>query len=111
MTTKTVKPTASETARAFCDAAKAGNWKIEARSEIVTITRHFAPGDNAEFVSCDGDYHGVLSTLRAKGGSMWGTDGGGVGCHVALRTGTFRMNVSGVGKRVIAAILKLQAAE
>lgn len=111
MTTKTVKPSASEIAREFYSAAKAGNWKIEARDTIVTITRHFAPGDNAEFVSCDGDYYGVLSTLRARGGSMWGTDSASVGGHVALRTGTFRMNVSGVGKRVVSEILKLQAAE
>lgn len=89
MTTKTVKPSAAETARKFYDAAKAGDWKIDARNTIVTITRHFTAGDNAAFVACDG---------------------GGLGGHVALRSGTFRMNVSGVGKRVVSEILKLQAA-
>lgn len=111
MTTKTIKPTASEIARDFYTAAKAGNWRIDARSEIVTIIRNFTPNDNNAFVACDMEYFDILSRLRAKGGSMWGTDGGGIGGYSALMSGCFKMNVSGVGKRVIAEILKLQAAE
>jgi len=37
-------------------------------------------------------------------GSVWGTDGGGVGAISALKSGTFEMKKSGGSKRVLKAI-------
>jgi hypothetical protein len=37
-------------------------------------------------------------------GSIWGTDGGGVGAIAAMRNGEFIMNRSGVSKRFAKAV-------
>jgi hypothetical protein len=43
-------------------------------------------------------------------GSVWGTDGGGVGAISAIQSGVFQMSKSGGSKRVLSAISKLQRA-
>lgn len=94
-------------ARKFVAACKAGGWLISGDYEnenIIRITKHFTPGDHDEFVRLDGEWYGILSLTNARGGSMWGTDGSGVGGHSALLHGRFQMNVSGVSKRMFAAI-------
>jgi hypothetical protein len=42
--------------------------------------------------------------VKARGGSMWGTDGSGVGGYSAMLHGCFTMNISGVSPAFIAAI-------
>jgi hypothetical protein len=70
----------------------------------VTITKHFTPGSREEFVQLDGEYYGILSMVKARGGSMWGTDGSGVGGYSAMLHGCFTMNISGVSPAFIAAL-------
>ena len=97
--------TSTKTAAAqFASAARNAGWKISSRENVVTITKHFTAGSREEFVQIDGEYYGILSMVKARGGSMWGTDGSGVGGYSAILHGVFTMNVSGVSEAFIAAL-------
>lgn len=91
-------------AREFVAACRKAGWAITVRENMVTISKHFTPNSRQEFVELDGEYYGLLSMLKARGGSMWGTDGSGVGGYSAMLHGCFTMNVSGVSERMIAAV-------
>jgi hypothetical protein len=93
-------------AREFVNAARSAGWRISSRENIVTITKHFTPNSREEFVQLDGEYYGILSLVKTRGGSMWGTDGSGVGGYSAMTHGCFTMNVSRVGDQMIHAIYK-----
>lgn len=99
---KTTKTTTA--AREFVTAALSAGWQIRSRGNVVTITKGFTPNSREEFVQLDGEYYGILSILKTRGGSMWGTDGSGVGGYSAMLHGVFTMNVSGVSDKMIAAI-------
>jgi len=97
--------TSTKTAAAkFVVAAREAGWKITARENVVTITKHFTPNSRAEFVKLDGEYYGILTMVKARGGSIWGTDGSGVGGYSAMLHGVFTMNISGVSQAFIAAL-------
>jgi hypothetical protein len=91
------------TARQFVAAARSAGWRISSRENVVTITKGFTANSRDEFVQLDGEYYGILSILPYKG-SMWGTDGSGVGGYSAILHGVFTMNVSGVSDKMIHAI-------
>lgn len=93
-------------AREFVTAALNAGWRISSRENVVTITKGFTAGSREEFVRLDGEYYGILSLVKARGGSMWGTDGSGVGGYSAMLHGVFTMNVSGVSDNMIDAIYK-----
>ena len=80
-------------------------WSIACGS-VVRISKIFTPGDKDTFTACDMLAGSVLAFAPLKGGSVWGTDGGSVGGHVALTRGEFVMNKSGDGKRFIAVLRK-----
>lgn len=88
----------------FVAAARKAGYTVRIDGTIVSITKHFAANDRAAFVECDSEYYGILSMVPARGGSMWGTDGGGVGGYSAMLHGCFTMKQSGVGARIAAAI-------
>jgi hypothetical protein len=97
--------TSTKTAAAnFAAAARDAGWKISSRENVVTITKHFTAGSREEFVKLDGEYYGILSLVKARGGSIWGTDGSGVGGYSAMLHGCFTMNISGVSQAFIAAL-------
>jgi hypothetical protein len=98
---------ASETASAFLAAARAEGFQVIVKNpSVVTIFKKFPKGDKDAFVSCDMMAPGLLDMLGAKGGSMWGTDGGSIGGASALLQGAYSLNVSGVPKRVSASLAK-----
>jgi len=81
------------------------NWSVDVRGGVLCITKHFAVGNMDDFVECDMEYYEVLSLLPStEPGSVWGTDGGGVGAIGALKSGIFEMKKSGGSKRVLKAI-------
>lgn len=89
----------------FLETANRYGWSVErAENSVVTITKQFTPGDNDKLVECDMEYYSILSCAPLKGGSIWGTDCGGIGALSALRSGVFRMNKSGNGKRFLKAL-------
>lgn len=102
---------ASDTAAEFLKAAQAEGFQVIVKNPtVVAIFKKFAKGDKDAFTSCDMMAPSILDKLGAKGGSMWGTDGGSVGGASALQHGRFTLNVSGVPKRVSAALSKLLGA-
>lgn len=97
--------TSTKTAAAnFAAAARDAGWTVSSRDNVVTITKHFTPNSRDEFVKLDGEYYGILSLVKARGGSMWGTDGSGVGGYSAMLHGCFTMNISGVSPAFIDAL-------
>jgi len=96
---------ARKTAITFLAAARAEGFAVTVKTPtVVCVSRLFRAGDKDVFTDCDMAAPGVLGILGARGGSMWGTDGGSMGGAVALQTGEFRLNVSGVPKRVTEAL-------
>jgi hypothetical protein len=105
---QTAKPSARQTAESFLSAARADGWAFDVTGQTVSIVRHFAPGDHAAFCDCDASAYGLLASLPGRGGSIWGTDGGSVGGHVALTHGRYELKRSCVAKRVAAALALLR---
>jgi hypothetical protein len=109
-TTKTTKTSPETQARALLANAKANNFKVQVRGDILTIVRQFEVNNLKQFADCDMSYYSVLGCLpRTKSGSDWGTDGGGIGALSAMRSGTFVMNRSGGSVRVLRAVEKILA--
>lgn len=101
-----MKTSPREIAERFRAACAADGWTIARAGAVVTIEKHFTPGDRAAFCAADSEGYSLLAMLPARGGSTWGTDGGSIGGHVALTNGHYTLNVSGVGARVAAALAR-----
>lgn len=100
---------ATDTANDLLSRASELGWHVEVRGSILTITKNIKP-NSEDFCIADSEYYGILDLLKAtRPGSVWGTDGGGVGAMEAMRTGVFRMNKSGGDKRVLNALKKALA--
>jgi hypothetical protein len=98
---------AKETAQKIVDVANEYGWDINVRGSILTITKD-GIRTNDDFVRADMEYYGILGLLPStSAGSMWGTDGGGIGALSAMKSGVFTMNKSGGSKRVLTALKKL----
>ncbi len=94
-------------AAAWKSQMNAAGYQVRASGCVVTLTKVIGPGNRDGFVDCDMMAAGYLYELPKSGaGSVWGTDGGSVGGMVALRTGVFTLNRSGISKRVVAALAK-----
>jgi hypothetical protein len=105
--TSPTKFTPAQQAAEFVSRCSELGWKIESVSDsVVTITKRFRAGDRDSLVECDMEYYSLLSLAALRGGSIWGTDCGGIGAISALNSGVFRMNKSGTGKRFVAALRK-----
>ena len=81
-------------------------WDLEVRGSILTIAKRIRGKE--EFVTADMEYYSILGLLpTTSAGSIWGTDGGGIGAVSAMSKGLFVMNKSGGSKRVLTALAKL----
>jgi hypothetical protein len=81
-------------------------WTLEVRNSILTIKKRISGTD--EFCRADMEYYSILGLLPSTSpGSIWGTDGGGVGALSAMKSGVFTMNKSGGSKRVLSALSKI----
>lgn len=89
---------------AFIAACNQHGFNYEVSNNVVRISKRFTPGDLAAFSDCDMIASRVLDLAPLRGGSVWGTDGGSVGGHVAVKNGHFVMNKSGSGARFLAAL-------
>lgn len=95
----------------FVDSCKkVGFTPVVASDSVVRVVKNFAPGDMDAFNFCDSVAYGLLGLAPLKGGSIWGTDGGSVGGHVAVKNGQYVLNKSGTGKRFMAELKKVLAA-
>lgn len=100
---------AKEVATKIVATAKELGWELEVRGSILTIYKRGIV-DNDAFVRADMEYYSILGLLPStSAGSIWGTDGGGIGALSAMNTRVFKMNKSGGSKRVLAALKKMGA--
>jgi hypothetical protein len=77
-------------------------WVVSGvRGSVVEISKAITPGCNESFTTADMEYDSILSMVPGKSGSVWGTDGGGIGGMTAMNTGRFVMKKSGVNKTFI----------
>ena len=79
---------------------------IERATHILTLTKRIPIGDKAAFADAEMDCS-IIYDLPGGCGSVWGTDGGSIGGMAALNSGLFRLNRSGVQKRILKAIANL----
>ena len=98
---------AMEAAKKIVSLANEYGWSVAVRGSILTIKKGGIV-DNEAFVNADMEYGSILGELPTSSpGSVWGTDGGGIGALSALGSGVFVMNKSGGSKRVLNALKKL----
>lgn len=96
-----------EIAQSIKDACQQYGWNFKVRGVILTITKDIE-STNESFCKADSEYGSILGLLpTTSSGSVWGTDGGGVGAISAMNSGLFKMNKSGGSKRVLNALAKL----
>jgi len=96
-----------EVAQTIKDACQKYGWNFKVRGSILTITKNIE-STNEAFSKADSEYGSILELLpTTSAGSVWGTDGGGVGAISAMNSGLFKMNKSGGSKRVLNALSKL----
>lgn len=99
---------AQQQAQAIADLCAEYGWTFSVRRSILEINKEFTPGSMDEFVTADMEYYSILSLLPStSAGSIWGTDGGGVGAISAIDKGLFSMKKSGGSKRVLSALAKI----
>lgn len=101
--------TAKEIATKILSVAKELGWDVRVRGSIMTIYKDGIV-DKESFVRADMEYYSILGLLPTTSpGSMWGTDGGGIGALSAMNSGMFVMNKSGGSKRVLKVLEKMTA--
>ena len=103
------KLSAKEVALEIKSVADDLGWEIEIKREsILTISKNIIPNDKSDFCRADSEYYSILGLLPStSAGSIWGTDGSGVGALSAMKNGRMIMNMSGGSKRVLSALAKL----
>lgn len=80
-------------------------FTVEARGCIVSVTKRITPNDGAAFADAETGASILLDLApQTQPGSVWGTDGLSIGGLSAMRSGVFKMNKSGVSKRMISAL-------
>lgn len=98
---------AKDTAQKILDTANTYGWQLNIRGSILTITKS-GIRSKEDFVRADMEYYSILGLLPTTSpGSVWGTDGGGVGALSAMKSGVFTMNKSGGSRRVLNALKKI----
>jgi len=104
-----MKSSASQTASQILSLADELGWSVCVRgNDILTISKDIVQNNLESFSVADSEYYSILSLLpTSRPGSIWGTDGGGVGALEATKTGRFIMNKSGGNKNVIRALKRL----
>lgn len=99
----------SEQVKEFVAECRNRDWCVEIpqKDDVIRIFKYFQSKDVDQFVKADSEYYNLLSMIPQKyPGSIWGTDGGGVGAFSAIQSGVFKMNKSGVSKRFTKALRK-----
>lgn len=97
-----------EIAKKIKETADELGWRVDVRGDVLKVTKHLDKSDPDAFVKADSEYYSILGYLpTSRPGSIWGTDGGGVGALSAINSGVFKMNMSGGNKRVLNALRKL----
>lgn len=98
-----------EVAQIFVKKCKEYGFTYTAGTSILSVHKKFTPNDNDGFTDCDMNGPYLLGIVKAtQPGSIWGTDGGGVGGYVALQSGNYTLNKSGCSKRILKQISKLK---
>jgi hypothetical protein len=98
---------AKENASKILSVAKEYGWNVAVRGSILTITKS-GINSKEDFVRADMEYFSILGLLPSTSpGSIWGTDGGGVGALSAMNSRVFTMNKSGGSVRVLNALKKM----
>jgi len=82
-------------------------WEVVSPS-VIRVRKSFAPYDRDAYTDCDHFGPQLLSLAPLKGGSVWGSDGGSVGGHVALSNGDYVLSKSGEGVRFTNALAKIK---
>jgi hypothetical protein len=101
--TTTTKKKPAEIAADFVAHCRKNEIMIERCENILTLTKRIPIGDSLAFADAETDCS-IIYDLPGGCGSVWGTDGGSIGGMSALQTGRFRLNRSGVQKRLLKAI-------
>lgn len=95
-----------EIATQIKDTATRLGWTVEISKNILRISKPINGID--DFTRADGEYYSILGLLpQTTPGSIWGTDGSGIGAVSAMKNGLFMMHKSGGSKRVLNALAKI----
>ena len=95
---------AKQAAIDFIESTKRAGFTIDRASGcVVTISKRIVPNDADSFRDADMSCP-IYDLPQTSPGSTWGTDGGSMGGHSAMIHGVYRMNRSGVSRRIVSAL-------
>ena len=97
-----------DTAKAIAEKCRELGWTFAVSGSILTIQKRIRVDSKEDFMRADMEYYSIFSLLpTTRPGSVWGTDGGGIGALTAMNTGVFTMKKSGGNKLVLKALAKM----
>ena len=101
-----MRTTPTDTVNEFMGMLERSGFRLERASGcVVTVCKPIERESNESF--CEADMMCPIYALpQTQPGSTWGTDGGSIGGLSAMRSGMYRMNRSGVDRRVVKMLAK-----
>lgn len=105
--------TPTQTAETIITEARQWGFQVEVDNDlgILTVGITFGVNDTVAYYLAEADANALLRMIRmVRPGTVWGTDSASVGGHAGLTGGYMRLSKSGVDKRVLRAIRKIQTA-
>lgn len=96
-------------AEQFKNACEKLGWSFHVSNSVLKIKKSFPSGCKDSFSKADSEYYSLLSIIpTTSSGSIWGTDGSGVGAISAINNGLFEINKSGCSIRILNHLKKIQ---
>lgn len=96
------------TAQEFLALCKKNGITIERiTGTVLTLYKSFTPGNCLEYSNAENSVSILYYVPCTSAGSIWGTDGATIGGAVGLAGGYMRLNRSGVSKRFLKELEKL----
>lgn len=96
-----------QTALKIIEIAVANDIQVTVRGTILTLEKSFTPEDLSAYMSTENAANHIFSLApMTTPGSVWGSDSGSIGGAIACQNGYFKLNKSGVSKRILNALKK-----
>ena len=91
----------------FICAVKQYGFSFAVSGTTVKLAKNFTPNDKGAYCLAEDNAYRILDLApRTAAGSIWGSDSGSIGGAIAISSGKFVMNKSGVSSRFVKTLSK-----
>lgn len=86
----------------FVSACRKAGFSYSVRGGVISLARQIECGNVSAFEDVEqAAYEALYHVPTSRTGTVWGSDGCSIGGQIAIDTGRFEMNKSGVSKRFL----------